>query len=158
MANGSSKNPEFEFDPRKSLNSVFDSVSRLVENGISAVSEGLNTVVGGALLPIDIAETETAIIVKAGPIQGIKPEDLDVSITNDALTIKGETRLDEPQEGVTYLRRERKAGSFARTVKIPRPVRGDQAVADFKGGILTITLPKVEEDRPKVINVTAVDL
>lgn len=157
--NDSGRTPEFEFDPMKSLNSMLDSVSKIVENGLSAVVDGLNNVSGGALnLPVDIAETETTVIVKAGPIHGVQPEDIDVSITSDVLTIKGEVRGDEdPSESVTYLRRERKTGSFTRSVKIPRAVRGDQAVADFKGGMLTITLPKVEESTPKVINIRSVD-
>ncbi|MBX3082714.1 MAG: Hsp20/alpha crystallin family protein [Anaerolineae bacterium] len=156
--NDSGRTPEFEFDPMKSLNSMLDSVSKIVENGLSAVVDGLNNVSGGALnLPVDVAETETTVIVKAGPIHGVQPEDIDVSITSDVLTIKGEVRDDESGEGVTYLRRERKTGSFTRSVKIPRAVRGDQAVADFKGGMLTITLPKVEESKPKIINIRSVD-
>ena len=156
--NNSGKTPEFEFDPFKSLSSVIDSVSKIVETGLSAVADGLNNVSGGALtLPVDVAETETTVIVKAGPIHGVQPEDIDVSITSDVLTIKGEIRGEDATDGVTYLRRERKTGSFARTIKIPRPVRGDQAVADFKGGMLTITLPKIEESKPKIINIRSVD-
>jgi HSP20 family protein len=152
------RTPEFEFDPMKSLNSVLDSVSKIVETGLSAVADGLNNVSGGALsLPVDVAETDTTVIVKAGPIPGLQPEDIDVSITSDVLTIKGEIRGEDTSEGVTYLRRERKIGTFSRSIKIPRPVRGDQAVADFKGGMLTITLPKVEESKPKVINIRSVD-
>jgi HSP20 family protein len=138
-------------DPlKKSLNNMLDSVSRFIEGSLSAVN-------GAQALPVDIYETDTEIIVKAGPMLGIQPEDIDVSITAETLTIKGETRPEENVQDANYIRRERKFGSFTRTVKIPRPVKADQAVADFKAGMLTITLPKVEEARPKVINVKPVD-
>jgi HSP20 family protein len=140
-------------DPLKNLsaglNSLRDSLGRLVENAVSSLQS----------LPIDIVETETAIIVKAGPLVGVRPENLDVSITADSLTIKGETRPDDQgMEGSgSYLRRERKFGAFSRTVKIPRPIKVDQSQADFKGGMLTITLPKVENVQPKVISIRSVD-
>lgn len=137
-------------DPlRKGINGVIDTVRGFVESGISAVN-------GAPNLPVDVYETDTAVIIKAGPLSGVQPEDIDVSITADTLTIKGETKP-EPNEG-NALKRERKFGPFSRSVKIPRPVKADQAVADFKAGLLTITLPKTEEVQPKVINVKPVDV
>jgi HSP20 family protein len=137
-------------DPlRKGLNNMLDSMRGLVENGLSAVN-------GAPVLPVDVFETETSVIVKAGPLPGVQPEDLDVSFTTDTLTIRGETKPDN-SDGMV-IKRERRFGPFSRTVKIPRPVKADEAVADFKGGMLTITLPKVEEAKPKVINVKSVDV
>ncbi|MCC7452317.1 MAG: Hsp20/alpha crystallin family protein, partial [Anaerolineae bacterium] len=81
----------------------------------------------------------------------------DVSVVSDKLTIKGEIKADSDVEDDKYLKRERKYGHFSRTVIIPRPVKADQASASFKDGILTITLPKIEEQHPKVINITPVD-
>jgi HSP20 family protein len=159
MSNGkqSGKEPEFEFDPMKSLNHVLESVSRFVDQGINAVTESFNTVAGAYALPVDIVETDTAVIVKAGPLVGVQPDQIDVSITGDVLTIKGEISADEPDEQATVIRRERKTGAFSRAVKIPRPVKGDQAAADFKAGILTITLPKIEGASPRIINITSVE-
>jgi HSP20 family protein len=136
---------------KKQLNNMIDSVSRFIEGGLS------NAAAGTGSLPVDVYETDTHVIVKAGPIQGVQPEDIDVSITGENLTIKGESKPDDGTPEGTVLRRERKFGSFSRTIKIPRPVKGDQAEADFKAGILTITLPKVEEAQPKIINVKPVD-
>jgi HSP20 family protein len=138
------------FDPMKSLNQIRDSVSRFIEDGISMAT-------GAQLVPVDVYETETSVIVKAGPILGAQPENIDVALVGDTLTIKGETRPDEEVETESYLRRERKFGAFTRAVTIPRPVKADQAVASFKNGMLTITLPKTEEPQPKVINVKPVD-
>ena len=138
------------FDPLKSLNQFRDQVSRLIEDGISVAT-------GAQLVPVDVYETDTSVIVKAGPIPGVQPENIDVSLVGDTLTIKGETRSEEEVDAESYLRRERKFGTFTRAVTIPRPVKADQAVASFKNGMLTITLPKTEEPQPKVINVKPVD-
>ncbi len=139
------------FDPmKKSLNQLKDSFNRLVEDGLSIAS-------GAQVLPVDVYETETTVVVKAGPLLGIQPEKLDVSIVGDKLTIKGETTPDNDVPETAYVRRERKFGPFSRTVMIPRPVKADQAAASLKDGMLTITLPKIEEPGPKVINVTPVD-
>ena len=138
------------FDPLKSLNQFRDQVSRLIEDGISVAT-------GSQLVPVDVYETDTSVIVKAGPIPGTQPENIDVSLVGDTLTIKGETRSEEDVNAESYLRRERKFGTFTRAVSIPRPVKADQAVANFKNGMLTITLPKTEEPQPKVINVKPVD-
>ena len=139
------------FDPmKKSLNNLRESFNRLVEDGLSLAS-------GAQLMPVDIYETETTIVVKAGPIVGAQPDNFDVSIVGDKLTIKGETRPDLDVPETAFVRRERKFGPFSRTVTIPRPVKADQAAANFKDNMLTITLPKIEEPGPKVINVTPVD-
>jgi HSP20 family protein len=139
------------FDPmKKSLTTLRDSLGRLIEDGLSIAN-------GSQALPVDVMETDTAVVVKAGPVLGIQPQDIDVSIVGDRLTIKGEIQPEpEPPEG-TYLRRERKFGAFSRTVTIPRPVKADQAAASFKDGMLTITLPKVDDPAPKVINVKPTD-
>ena len=138
------------FDPLKSLSSLRDSVSRLIEDGLSVAT-------GAQVLPVDVYETETSVVVKAGPIVGVQPEHIDVSLVGETLTIKGESIPDEEIHTEAYLRRERKFGSFTRSVAIPRPVRADQAVASFKDSILTITLPKTDDPQPKVINVQQVD-
>jgi HSP20 family protein len=134
------------FDPLRSINNLRESVSRFIEDGLSAVA-------GSQSLAVDVYENESSVVVKAGPLIGIDPEGIDVSVTADTLTIKGETKPDEEIAPESYLRRERKFGPFTRAVKIPRAIRADQAVADFKNCILTITLPKVENTDPKVINV-----
>jgi HSP20 family protein len=143
--------PDQPFDPMKTLNSLRDSLNRFLEDGMSLAN-------GSQLLPVDVLETETSVVVKAGPLVGVKPENIDVSIVGDKLTIKGESKAEDGPQEANYIRRERRFGAFSRTVTIPRPVKADQAAANFKDGMLTITLPKLEEPGPKVINVNPVDV
>ena len=138
------------FDPMKALNTIRDSVNRIIEDGLSAAN-------GAQLLPVDIYATDTSVVVKAGPLLGVKPEDIDVSIVGDKLTIKGETKPESGADAANYLRRERKFGAFSRTVLIPVPVKADQSSASFKEGMLTITIPKSEDAGPKVINVEPIE-
>jgi len=134
------------FDPVRGLLNLRDSVNQMVQTGLSAVG-------GAQSLALDIYETEQSVIVKSAPILGAQPETIDVSITGDSLTIKGETRPDDSIPAESYLRRERKYGPFVRTVNIPRPVKPEAAIADFKDGILTITIPKTDDARPHTINI-----
>jgi HSP20 family protein len=99
-------------------------------------------------------ETDDAIVVKSA-IPGIKPEDLDISITSDTLTIKGETKVEEEIKEEQFIRQERCYGSFCRSMTIPMPVVAGRAEAEFESGILTLTLPKAEEMKPKAIKVKA---
>jgi len=138
------------FDPMKALGTIRESLNKLIGDGVQMAT-------GAQILPVDVYETDTTVVVKAGPMVGLKPEDIDVSVVGDKLTIKGEIKPDSEVEEDKYLKRERKYGPFSRTVIIPRPVKADQASASFKDGILTITLPKIEEQHPKVINITPVD-
>lgn len=138
------------FDLFKSLNSLRETVSRTIEDGISAAS-------GTQLLPLDIYETETHVVIVAGPLSGIQPESIDVSVTGETLTIKGETKPDLDVPEAQFLRRERRFGAFARAIKLTQQVHADQADAEFKEGLLKISLPKVESPDPKVINIRTVD-
>ncbi len=96
---------------------------------------------------------ENGVILTA-ELPGVKLEDIDISIEEDTLTLRGERRPDE-QEGVTYHRRERRFGSFLRTFRLPFRVDAEQVEATFKNGVLNIVLPRAEEDKPKKITVKA---
>lgn len=136
------------FDPLKTVQNLRDSVNRLIEDGIATAS-------GAQAVPVDIYEVGDTVVIKAGPLVGAQPEEIDVSITGGALTIKGETRPEDDIEGAVYLRRERKYGPFTRTVNIPVPVKPEMASADFKDWMLIIKLPKADEAKPRTINVEA---
>jgi HSP20 family protein len=84
-------------------------------------------------------------------VPGLKPEDVEITLEGDTLTIKGEFK--QPLENVQYLMNERLSGSFMRTLTINVPVQADKAEARFEDGVLTLVLPKAEEVRPKVIKV-----
>jgi len=106
------------------------------------------------VFPLDVYETEDSLVVKA-PLPGVRPEDVDISITGDILTIKGETRGEEEVKRENYHRRELRYGSFCRSVPLPTQVEHGKAEAVFEQGVLTVTLPKAEEAKPKTIKVKA---
>ena len=108
----------------------------------------------GLGVPVDVFETDTNVVVKAA-LPGLNPEDVEASVSDGVLTLKGETKADEKSEGENYYRREIRYGSFSRSIPMPVEVVGEKAEAEFKDGVLTVTLPKAEEARPKTIKITA---
>jgi HSP20 family protein len=105
-------------------------------------------------LPLDMYETESDVVVKAS-VPGVKPEDIQVTVTGDLLTIKGEFKTEEKTEKRNFLRQERRYGSFCRQLGLPSGVDSGKAEASFENGILTLTLPKVEAVKPKTVRVVA---
>jgi HSP20 family protein len=97
-------------------------------------------------------ETDEAVVVKSA-IPGVDPADMDISIHGDTLTIKGETKMKEEIEEGNYVCREHYYGAFSRSLTIPVSIEADAAEAEFEDGILTLTLPKAEELKPKAIEV-----
>lgn len=92
---------------------------------------------------------EGALITAELP--GIDPDDIDISVVGDTLTLSGSRQPEELQEGETYHRRERSFGKFSRTFQLPFQVEADQVEASFKNGVLSISLPRAEQDKPKKI-------
>ena len=106
----------------------------------------------GCRAPLDIYQTEDKLVVKAF-VPGIDPEDVHIAIQDGALTIKGEAKREEKTEERNYFVRERRYGSFSRAVSLPSGLDVDNADASFENGVLTLTIPKAEEARPKEIKV-----
>ncbi|MDY6876713.1 MAG: Hsp20/alpha crystallin family protein [Chloroflexota bacterium] len=140
------------WEPFNDLISLRDAMDRLFEASVVRPRGGWSAPVGIESLAVDMYETDEAIVVKMA-IPGVKPENLDVSVAGDTLTIKGETKAEEEVQEENYIRRERRYGSFCRSLTIPLPVVPDKAGAGFENGILTLSLPKAEEVKPKVIKV-----
>ncbi|MCL5257334.1 MAG: Hsp20/alpha crystallin family protein [Chloroflexi bacterium] len=138
------------WDPFRDMVSLRDAMDRLLEESFVRSSAPSQAPMG---LALDITEDENEIVVK-GSVPGVKPEDLDISVLGNVLTIKGQFKQEEEQEKKNYLLHERRYGSFSRTVTLPVEVVADKATADFKDGVLTLTLPKVEEVKPKQIKIT----
>lgn len=105
-------------------------------------------------LALDMYQTDDDVVVKAN-IPGIKPEDIDISVSGDTLTIQGEVEEESEKDETRYMLRERRYASFARSVTLPSSVQADSAKAEFENGVLTLTLPKAEEVKPKRISVKA---
>jgi HSP20 family protein len=103
-------------------------------------------------LAVDMYETDDNVVLKTA-IPGVKAEDISVSVTGDTLTIKAESKEEEEVKRENYLRRERRFGSYCRSVTLPGGLEADKADADYNDGILTLTLPKAEEVKPKSIAV-----
>jgi HSP20 family protein len=102
--------------------------------------------------PVDVHQTNDEIIVTAS-LPGIKPEDVDITITGQTLNIRGEVHEDETVERTQYLYRERRTGTFSRTLELPVRVMGDKAEATFEHGLLRLTIPKAEEVKPRQIQI-----
>ncbi|MCL7451468.1 MAG: Hsp20/alpha crystallin family protein [Anaerolineae bacterium] len=105
-------------------------------------------------LSVDMYETDESVIVKTA-IPGVKADDIDISVTGDTLTVRAETKEEEEVKRENYLRRERRFGSYCRSVTLPGGLEADKAEADYSDGILKLTFPKTEEVKPKSIKVTS---
>ena len=101
---------------------------------------------------MDIYEKDDELVVKAA-VPGIGADELDITITGDVLTIKGETHAEEKINEEHYYRREFRHGSFCRSVRLPIEVQADQATAIFKDSVLTLSFPKLEEEKPHTVPV-----
>ena len=102
---------------------------------------------------VDIIDRDDEILVRA-EIAGVNKEDLDVSLTDNAITIKGSTSEEKKEEKGDYFRSETMKGSFARTLSLPSKVDGSKAESTFKHGILEVVVPKLDEGRRHRVNVS----
>jgi HSP20 family protein len=103
---------------------------------------------------IDMYQTNDDVVVKAS-LPGLKAEDVDITVTGETLTLRGEFKQEDEQKESSYHIRESRYGSFERSVLLPTDVKADKAKADFENGILTITIPIAEEVKPKSITIKA---
>lgn len=109
---------------------------------------------GECYVPIDMYETDDRVTIRAS-LPGVRPEDVDVSVTGETVTIKGELKPEEREEkGINWYRRERRYGSFVRQLSLPTQVETEKATATFDHGVLTLELPKAEAVKPKTIKIT----
>lgn len=103
---------------------------------------------------IDMYQTDNEVVVKAS-LPGIKADDVQINMTGDVLTIKGEMKQTDESKAKNYHIREQRWGAFERTVQLPIAIVSDKAKAEFENGILTVTLPKAEEVKPRLITIKA---
>jgi len=108
--------------------------------------------VEGWAVPLDVVEEGENIVVHA-TMPGVKPEDIEVSVEENELTIKGKTEMEEEHKEGKYLMRERRAGAFHRTLRLPGRVNTEKAVPTYEHGVLTVTFPKVEAKKAKHLKV-----
>ena len=142
------------WDPFNELTNVRSVMDRLFDQrfgrfpGARAASEEL----GPASLGIDVYETTTEYVVKAA-VPGIAPEELDISVEDEVLTIRGEFRQETEVSEDTYLRKELRTGAFQRALRLPPTVDAENASAAFEHGVLKLTLPKKPEAQARSIKI-----
>jgi len=138
------------WEPFNDLISLREAMDRLFEESFVR-PRGVAVTNGTLTLPLEVYQTEDEVVVKA-PVPGVRPEDIDVNVLGDTLTIKGEIKEEKAEKASHHLR-EWRNGVFARTITLPAPVNADQAQATFERGVLTLRLPKAQSARPRQIKV-----
>jgi HSP20 family protein len=142
------------WDPFREAISLRDAMNSLLQDSFVRPGGG-QAQNGFAALPIDVCETENEFVVKAA-LPGVKPDDVEITVHGDTLTIRGESKVDEEKKGERWHIRERRFGGFQRSVSLSTPVNSEQAHAHYEHGVLTLTLPKSESAKPRQIKVSGV--
>ena len=141
------------WEPTSEFMTLRDAMDRLFDDAFtrpfSLTRNGGST---WSSLPIDMYQTTDDVVVKA-VVPGFRPDQVQINVTGDVLTIHGEVNQEEEQKEKAWHIREHRLGSFERSVALPVNVVPDQASAEFENGVLTITLPKAEEVKPKTITI-----
>lgn len=139
------------WDPFDDLVSLRESMDKLFEEFFTRRPErGRAPVVWQPA--IEAYETEHDVVVRA-ELPGIDPKQVEISVTEDTLTLKGEAKTETEEKKRNYYRRELRYGSFVRSIALPAGVQGDKASASYKNGILEIKVPKSERSKPKTVKV-----
>ena len=146
--------PEVAWTGFGRLSSLRDELDRLFESPWAELSR-TSQLLSGWTPALDMHEDKDSFVVQA-ELPGMKREDIDVSLHDGALSISGERRTEKQYEEAEVYRTERFFGKFQRTVTVPAPVAADQVTAQYKDGILTVTLPKTEAAKPKQIDVKVI--
>jgi len=139
------------WEPFKEMLTLRQAMDRLFEDSFVRPARYWNE--PGASLPLDVYTTKDAIVIRAF-VPGVKPDEVEITIEGSTVTIRGETKA--PKEEGTYLLQEQRYGAFARSLDLAIPAQADKAEASFENGVLTFTIPKAEEIKPKVIKVKSV--
>jgi HSP20 family protein len=140
------------WDPASEMISLRDAMNRLLGESFIRPWFGRGTFLGDEAMALDMYETKSKVVVEA-PVPGVKPEEIDVQVTGNVLTIKGERKEEKEKKEASYIYREQSYGSFCRSVTLPTEVDVDKAQAEFEHGVLTLTLPKSEAVKPKTIKI-----
>jgi len=142
------------WDPFREMNTLQREINRLFADSMTREGKDETGLVQEkSWMPaVDISENEKEFLVKA-ELPGLEQKDIEVSLEENRLTIKGEKKFEQEEKGENYLRREMTYGSFYRAFNITAPIKEDGIKANYKSGILEITLPKEEKAQPKKIEI-----
>ncbi|MFA5353313.1 MAG: Hsp20/alpha crystallin family protein [Thermodesulfovibrionales bacterium] len=144
-----------KWSPLKELEEMRRDMDRLFEDFLSPVPRRRRWMKpeGGVIVPnVEMFDRKNEIVLKA-ELPGVDKNDIDLTITKDSITLKGEVKREEEVKEEDYYASERSYGSFVRSIALPVEVDSEQAKASFKNGILEIVLPKKEEAKPKEIKI-----
>ena len=141
-----------KWDPFHDLTSLQDRINRLFEEAFPRSGESDERGTGIWRPPVDILDTETAIVIEV-EVPGISKDDISIDLKENVLSIKGERKLEADREEENYYQRERRFGWFQRTFTLPANVDPESIKATFKQGVLKIEIPKPEERKPKQITI-----
>ena len=133
--------------------SLRQAMDRLFEDSIVRPRSLVFDTAESPWLPLDIHATPDALVVEAA-LPGVKPEDVEITITGDTLTISGSSSDETQREERSYLMREIRRGSFSRSVTLPADLRTDATTAGFEHGLLRLSIPKAEAAKPRQIRIT----
>ncbi|MBN1635683.1 MAG: Hsp20/alpha crystallin family protein [Deltaproteobacteria bacterium] len=122
------------------------------ERNMDTMLSSMRNIRPAAYPALNVFSNEDDLVITS-EIPGVDPEDVEISIEGDSLTIKGLRKADDLQPGEKWHRRERGNGNFTRTLRLPYNVESSRVVADYKNGVLMITLPRAEADKPRKIQV-----
>ena len=135
------------WDPFREMTQVQNQFNRLVDQVWDGRQESW-------LPPVDVFDRKDAVVLKA-ELAGMDPDDIEIEVEDNVLTIKGERRFEEEVEDDGYYRVERRFGNFQRSLALPTGVKPGEIQAGYDGGILTVTVPKAEQEKPRRIEVRA---
>ena len=143
------------WEPAREMMTLREAMDRLFNDAFtrpfSLMREGGS---GWSAPPIDMYQTDKEVVVKAA-LPGVRADEVQINVNGDMLTIRGETKHEQEQKDQSWHIRERGWGTFERSITLPTGVVADRAKADFENGVLTITLPKSEQAKPKTITIHA---
>ncbi len=143
---------KLSLDPLADFKNYRNALRQSLEGGWVLPRDLMPSPLNAVVIPVDVLDNGTELIVKAS-LPGVKPEDVSISILKGTLTIQATMNEENELRGATYLRHERRADTFIRTLSLPIAVEASNADARFKNGVLTLTLRKSESVRPRIIKV-----
>jgi len=140
------------WSPFRHLSMLRDEIDRLFDSPLNALTSNSQQFLNGWLPSVDLYDNHEHLVLRA-ELPGMKKEDIDISLHGDVLTLSGERKEEETFDKAEPYRSERFLGRFQRTLTLPVAVDASKVQASYKDGILTVTLPKAEEAKPKQIQV-----
>ena len=143
------------WEPVSEFMTLRDAMDRLFDDALTRpFSQSRNGGSTWSSLPLDMYQTNDDVVVQA-VVPGFRPDQVQIHVTGDVLTIRGEAQQEQENKDRAWHIREHRFGSFERSIALPVPVVSDKAAAEFENGVLTITLPKAEEVKPRTITIKA---